>query len=271
MVSSGTGLDRLARRAISRRIGWPRKSRLDFLLLPRDCDTRWPIAPGDLTVREARRPMERMGFLALAVTASVVGAPLRAQGASTETIVLVRHGEKPQAGLGQLSCRGLNRALALPAVIRSKFGRPTAIFAPDPAGMKVDRDKDEAVGAGGGVAYSYVRPLATIEPTAIAFGLPVNTQIRFDDVAGLQGALLRSEYRDALVLVAWEHREIVEVARGMARAFGFDAGRIPEWGGGDFDGVYVVKVTRDGAGVTMGFEVEREGLDGRSGVCPLGG
>src|SRR5580698_5068797 len=137
--------------------------------------------------------------LALLFLFLVVGA---ARGASVETIVMVRHGEKPDAGLGQLNCRGLNRALALPAVIRAKFGRPAAIFAPDPAGMKVDRDKDEAMGAGGGVAYSYVRPLATIEPTAVAFGLPVNTQIRFDDVAGLQGALLRPEYWDALVVVA---------------------------------------------------------------------
>ena len=124
--------------------------------------------------------------------------------------------------------------------------------------------------AGGGREYSYVRPLATIEPSAIAFGLPVNAQIKFEDVAGLQGALLRPEYEGTLVVVAWEHREIVAVARGIARAFRFDAGKIPEWGGGDFDSVYVVRITRDGAGPRMGFEVEKEGLDGRSGVCPAG-
>lgn len=33
------------------------------------------------------------------------------------TIVIIRHGEKPSAGLGQLSCQGLNRALALPQVL----------------------------------------------------------------------------------------------------------------------------------------------------------
>ena len=36
---------------------------------------------------------------------------------AAETIVFVRHGEKPEAGLGQLNCQGLNRALALPSVI----------------------------------------------------------------------------------------------------------------------------------------------------------
>ena len=38
-------------------------------------------------------------------------------GSATETIVFVRHGEKPANGLGQLDCQGFNRALALPAVI----------------------------------------------------------------------------------------------------------------------------------------------------------
>jgi hypothetical protein len=32
---------------------------------------------------------------------------------AAETIVFVRHGEKPQDGFGQLNCQGLNRALAL--------------------------------------------------------------------------------------------------------------------------------------------------------------
>jgi hypothetical protein len=49
-----------------------------------------------------------------------------------ETIVGIRHGEKPLLGLGQLTCKGLNRALALSQVLLEKFGRPSSIFAPDP-------------------------------------------------------------------------------------------------------------------------------------------
>jgi hypothetical protein len=78
---------------------------------------------------------------------------------AVETIVLVRHGEKPDKGLGQLDCQGLNRALALTPVIAKTFGRPSAIFAPDPSRQKQDD----------GAPYDYVRPLATIEPTAIFF------------------------------------------------------------------------------------------------------
>lgn len=50
-----------------------------------------------------------------------------------ETVVLIRHGEKPVSGLGQLSCQGLNRALALPGVLMAKLGRPT---------VRVCRDRD---------------------------------------------------------------------------------------------------------------------------------
>jgi len=43
-----------------------------------------------------------------------------------------------------------------------KYGKADVIFAPDPAKQKNDS----------GTKYDYVRPLATIEPTAIYFGLP---------------------------------------------------------------------------------------------------
>ena len=57
---------------------------------------------------------------------------------STETILFVRHGEKPAGGLGQLSCQGLNRALALPGVIARKYGRLDAVFAAVPSRLKED-------------------------------------------------------------------------------------------------------------------------------------
>ena len=41
-----------------------------------------------------------------------------------QTIVFFRPGEKPSAGLGQLTCQGLNRAVALADVLIGKFGTP---------------------------------------------------------------------------------------------------------------------------------------------------
>src|ERR1700748_3910949 len=82
-----------------------------------------------------------------------------------ETIVAIRHAENPPASLGQLTCKGLNRALALPKVLIPRYGKPDRIYAPDPG---------TRVGRLGNLSYSYVRPLITIEPIAIQLELPVN-------------------------------------------------------------------------------------------------
>src|ERR1700730_13606505 len=94
---------------------------------------------------------------------------------AVETIVFIRHGEKPEGGFGQLNCQGLNRALALAPTIAKSFGSPDALFAPNPS-----RPKEDA-----GNLYDYVRPLATIEPTAILFGLPVDVSLDIYDREGL--------------------------------------------------------------------------------------
>ncbi|HXC36205.1 MAG TPA: hypothetical protein VNV43_10045, partial [Candidatus Acidoferrales bacterium] len=99
--------------------------------------------------------------LVLLLLMSVAAPAQTVPGQTVETLICIRHGEKPPGGLGQLTCRGLNRSLALPDVLLKKFGAPQFIFAPNPT-QKVD--------PGG---YYYVRPLTTIEPTAIRCGLPV--------------------------------------------------------------------------------------------------
>jgi hypothetical protein len=177
---------------------------------------------------------------------------------TNETIVFVRHGEKPPGGLGQLSCQGLNRALALPPVIRKMFGAPAAIYAPNPSEQKADDGK----------LYDYVRPLATIEPTAIAFGLPIHSAIGQDRIDDLRKQLDAPAYHDAFVLVAWEHWEIARLARALATRHGGDPDLVPDWKGNDFDSIYVVKIHRSGANATTTIEVDKEGLDGQPAACP---
>lgn len=193
---------------------------------------------------------KRLGAVAVALAASLSQAAADAP----ERIVFVRHGEKPPLGLGQLDCRGLNRALALPAFFAKTFGKPDAIFAPDPAARKEDRGK----------LYDYVRPLMTIEPTAIAYGLPVDAHLAFDDVQGLRAALEAPRYAHALVFVAWEHRLIDVVVRDILKAHGADPALAPAWDDADFDGVDVV--TLDGGRAS--FTRLAEGLDGLPEACP---
>src|SRR6516165_9349239 len=176
-----------------------------------------------------------------------------------ETIVFLRHGEKPPGGLGQLACQGLNRALALPPVLISKFGKAACVFAPGPEGKVTE---------GGLRQFDYIRPLATIEPTAIRLGLPVCTDFRFKDIAGLQNELTKQQYHKALIFVAWEHYELARMARNFVGAFGGSPADVPDWPTDDYDSLYVLQISDTGAKKVISFSHDHEGLTHLSRDCP---
>ena len=217
-------------------------------------------------------------LLFLVAVALLAGAPLRGQDATpapsptpnatatptstpepaaVETIVLIRHGEKPDDDKGQLNARGLNRALALPRVLTSKFGRAEFIFAP----LTAPREAH-------GKTYSYVRPLMTIEPTAILLDLPVNTRFPQDDIDPLQAELTSPAYRNALVFVAWEHKQLVLLTRHLLAACGDISDKVPDWPGSEYDAIYVVKIRSQAGARTASFVEEREMLNGLSDEMP---
>ena len=58
---------------------------------------------------------------------------------TTETLVFVRHGEKPaDVDNGQLACQGFNRSIALAPVLLSEFGMPNYLFAAEPVEKQDD-------------------------------------------------------------------------------------------------------------------------------------
>jgi hypothetical protein len=179
---------------------------------------------------------------------------------NVETVVLMRHGEKTPEERGQLSCKGLNRALALPDVLIKRYGRPDFIFAPNPSSQKEGAN---------GTLYSYVRPLVTIEPTAIRLGLPVDTQIGYNEIGRLQKELLKPEYAGSLIFVAWEHKFLYQFARRMLSSHGKDASVVPQWPGTDYDTIYVLRIDRSRETPELTFESAKEMLDGSlSDACP---
>ncbi len=179
--------------------------------------------------------------------------------AADETIVFLRHGEKPAAGLGQLDCQGLQRAMHLPAVLKQTFGKPTAIFAPNPSVKKDDS----------GVSYDYVRPLATIEPTAVVFSLPVNTDFGLKDTAGLLKALTAPQYADGVLFVAWEHHLALSAVKDLLKQYGADSTQVPKWKSDDFDSLYVVHLTpQANGGKQASFELKHQGLNDLPKTCP---
>jgi len=174
---------------------------------------------------------------------------------SVETLVCIRHGEKTSQELGQLDIQGLNRSLALPKVLLSKYGRPQFIFAPNPA---------EALGQD----ICYIRPLATIEPTAILCRLPIDTQFGFKDIQALESEVRKPIYQNSVVFIAWEHLMLEKFVRFLVGNLGGDTTKVPVWAHGDFDSIYVIRIKTQGAKESAAFSLDHEGLDNLSNSYP---
>lgn len=170
-----------------------------------------------------------------------------------QTIVFVRHGEKPANGSGQLTCKGLNRALALPDVLIPRYGKPDSIFSSAP--------KENKIG-------SSLRPLTTITPTAIRLSLPINLNYHATDISGLTGALLSDDNKGSLSFVSWEHKNLVAAAKEIVEKEGGDPSIIPKWPGNDFDSIYVITLNRDVTPPLVTFIHEKEALNAVSEDCP---
>ncbi|MFK3842948.1 histidine phosphatase family protein [Serratia sp. NPDC087055] len=169
-----------------------------------------------------------------------------------ETLIFVRHGEKPADNSGQLTCKGLNRALALPDVLLNRYGKPDFIFAAGP--------KENKTG-------SSLRALSTIMPTAVRVGLPIGLQFHADDIAGLQQELLSDKYQNSRIFIAWEHKNLDKAVKNIVAARGGDASLVPEWPGSDFDSIFVVTLDQG----KVSFRQESEGLTQLSENCPFAG
>jgi hypothetical protein len=164
--------------------------------------------------------------------------------AADSTIVIVRHGEKPDDG-DNLSCEGLNRALALPAVLRRKFGKHafTAAYVPKLAL---------------GDATKHARMFQTVTPFAVRQNLTVNSNFDEEDVAAVAADVLQ---RSGTILIVWQHSQI----RPLALALHVPESKLPdEWKGKDFESIWIVTPTKDGPSK---FAKDTEGISPSS-TCP---
>jgi hypothetical protein len=194
-------------------------------------------------------------FTALLVLAVLVVGSV-GQARAEQTLVFLRHGEKPAGGLGQLNCQGFNRALALPAVLLAKFGRPDILYAPSPAVKIADP-------AG---SFYYDRPLATLEPLAVRLGLDIWSKYGYTDIASLQAALITPTKDDMTIFIAWEHAYLQKVVQNIMNSYGGRA-VVPAWISGDFDSLYVVRVTYAGGTIRATFQKDSERLNGQPTTC----
>ncbi|MDO7887616.1 histidine phosphatase family protein [Hymenobacter cheonanensis] len=139
-------------------------------------------------------------------------------------VVIIRHGEKPADG-DNLSCAGLNRALALPAVLDRLLPTP-----PNYAYVPIIGTNDDST--------SQARMFQTITPYAVRHNLCVNSDYAVDNAKGLAQELRRQR---GTALVVWEHNAISEIAKQL----GLDEEL--EWPDEDFDSIWTIDFSGGGA------------------------
>lgn len=212
--------------------------------------------------RRRRHLLLSLVLTAVAVPLALEAVESRAQPVDgTQTLVFLRHAEKPGEGLGQLNCQGLNRALDLATVLPERFGKADYVFAANPSRHVEEGSKDES--------YSYIRPLMTITPSAIRLGLPVNIDYGANDTDELADELLRDKYRNATIYTAWSHGYLPELINTVAgKALGEERVITDDWNGDDFDTLYVLTLTwHDGKASLLSRNV-RQGLNDGAHSCP---
>ena len=133
-----------------------------------------------------------------------------------QRVIIIRHAEKPNDG-DNLSCKGFNRSLQLPAVLYNKFKTPSKIFVPS---------MDNAKSA------SHLRMLETIIPFAVKYNLSINSKYDVDNVKDMADAI---EKMNGYVLVVWEHDKI----DNLAKALGADVKGM-KWNDNDYDSIWII-------------------------------
>ena len=140
------------------------------------------------------------------------------QSTGPKIVLIIRHGEKPDTESSDLSPRGFERAAALAKVIPADFPRPDFLFA-------THRSKKSD------------RPVETITPLSHTLGEPIVAEFADDEFAKLAHQILGDpRYSGKIVLIAWHHGKIPELAKALGAA------EIPEkWDNAVFDRVWKIE------------------------------
>ena len=179
----------------------------------------------------------------------------------TQTLVFLRHAEKPEGGLGQLNCQGLNRAIDLATLLPEKFGKADYVFAANPTRNVEEGELDNS--------YSYIRPLMTISPSAIKLGLPVNINFSANDTSDLADELLHDKYHNSVIYTAWSHGYLPELINKVAgEAVGKKQKITEDWESNDYDSLYVLTLTWHNGKASLQSHSYKQGLDNGQQTCP---
>jgi hypothetical protein len=168
-------------------------------------------------------------LIAFAISACSVTACYSQDAAPTvQKVVLIRHGEKPDKG-DNLSCKGLNRSIQLPAVL-NKLGTINSIFVPS---------------LGEGKSTSHSRMFQTATPYAVQHNMDINTKYKESDPAGVATAIKKQA---GTVLVIWEHNNIPAIAKALGVTENL------AWEKDDYDSLWIITFKNGHATLTRDKE-----------------
>jgi hypothetical protein len=153
-------------------------------------------------------------------------------------IVFIRHGEKPEKG-SNLTCKGLNRSLILPALITQKFGIPDFIYVP---ALKL------------GEKTGHARMFETVAPLAARYNLDIDSKFEETDSAGVASDIMQKK---GTVLVVWEHKAINPILHALGLTYN------TKWDGDNYDSIIIITFKDGKATLTT----DKEGLN-PSDTCP---
>jgi len=171
-----------------------------------------------------------MKILYAFLVAGLLGA--QAAFAAPAQVILIRHGEKPENG-GQLNAQGFKRADALvkffksePAVLR--YGMPIAIYAVGP------KNDD-----------SSVRSIQTVTPLARALNIQIDSRFTRGQTHKIVADIMENPaYEGRMVLICWQHNNLVEIAVNLAEYNNSTQAAIPlMWPDETFDRVWILNLS----------------------------
>ncbi|WP_246683233.1 flagellar basal body-associated protein FliL [Mesorhizobium sp. B2-1-3A] len=190
-----------------------------------------------------RTVLAALWMLALALSAHAAGDST--SGLADATVLIVRHGEKPDGGTG-LSPEGEARAQAYVAYFQP-FMLDGTPFRPNMLVASTD-SKNSA------------RERLTLTPLSEALKLPIDQRFADKDVKALVAALA-SETHGKSILIAWHHGELGK----LIKAFGADPKALlpnGKWPGDVFNWVVVLRFDHAGHLVPGSARVIEEKLPG---------
>ncbi|WP_027059839.1 flagellar basal body-associated protein FliL [Mesorhizobium loti] len=190
-----------------------------------------------------RLVLAALWIMALALSAHAAGDSTT--GLADATVLIVRHGEKPDSGPG-LSPAGEARAQAYAAYFQP-FMLDGAPFRPDMLVASAD-SKNSA------------RERLTLTPLSEALKLPIDQRFADHEVQNLVAAL-STESHGKSILIAWHHGQLAK----LIKAFGADPkALLPDgkWPGDIFNWVVVLRFDHTGQLVPGSAKVIEEKLAG---------